>query len=149
MENITIFQAITLAIAVIGAILGVINTLHGLDMSRIKLKVIPKHAIPFGGVDKRLRFCIEIINLSAFPITVSETGVFFYGTNRRGCIVTPVFADNGHWPRRLEPRASVTVYSLIPESENGEKIRCAYAQTQCGYIKTGSSPALRQISREV
>jgi hypothetical protein len=31
MENITIFQAITLAIAVIGAILGVINTLHGLD----------------------------------------------------------------------------------------------------------------------
>ena len=49
-------EIITFSIAVLGAALGVINTLHNLDKSRVKLKVTPVHAIPVGGMDESLRF---------------------------------------------------------------------------------------------
>jgi len=81
MNVITTFQAVTLAIAVLGAILGIINTWHNLDKRRVKLKVTPAHAIPVGGMDPRLQFCIEITNLSEFPLTISDAGVFFKGTS--------------------------------------------------------------------
>ena len=147
MENITIIQGITLSIAVLGAVLGVINTWHDIDRSRIKLKVRPAHAIPVGGVDPRLTFCIEVTNLSTFAVTVNDVGVFYYGRDRRGSFVNPVIIDGGSWPRRLEPRTSVTVYGQRPESGPDNRLKCAYAKTQCGFTKTGSSPALKQIAR--
>jgi hypothetical protein len=147
LAEITVVQGITLAIAVLGAVLGVINTWQGLDKSRVKLLVRPKHAIPIGGVDPRLTFCIEVINLSAFAVTVEDVGVLFKGTDHRGSVVMPVLADGGPWPRRLEPRSSVTVYSQTPSAPSGTTIKCAYAKTQCGYTKTGTTPALKQIAR--
>lgn len=146
--GITLFQAITLGIALLGAVLGVINTWRSLSKSRIRLKVVPAYAIPVGAADRRLEFAIEITNLSAFAVTVYDAGVFFHGTKRRGAILNPVFSDGGQWPRRLEPRSSVSVYSQIPESPDGHRIRCAYAKTQCGHTQTGTSPALKQIANE-
>ena len=146
-DTITTFQAVTLSIAVLGAALGVINTLHGLDKSRLKLKVRPAHAIPVGSADSNLTFCIEVTNLSAFAVTVREVGVLYKGTKERGCITQPVLIDGGPWPRRLEPRSSVTVYGQQPGSSLERRIKTAYAKTECGVTKTGSSPALRQISR--
>lgn len=108
----------------------------------------PAHAIPYGGVDPTLRFCIEITNLSAFPITVEEAGVHFHYSEKRGAIINPVFADGGGWPRRMEPRSSITVYSQLPASKNGHRIKHAYARTQCGVVVTGNSPALKQIANE-
>jgi hypothetical protein len=148
MGNITIIQGITLSIAVLGAVLGIINTWQALDRSRVKLKVLPAHAIPVGGVDPRLTFCIEVTNLSAFAVTVHDVGVFYCGTDRRGSFVHPVLMDGGAWPRRLEPRSSVTVYGQRPESFPNQRIRCAYARTECGVTKTGSSPALEQIASD-
>lgn len=145
MSNLQLF---TFAIAVLGAVLGIINTWHGLDKSRVKLKLKPAHAIPFGGADPNIKFCIEITNLSSFPVTIYDAGVFFKGTEKRGCIVNPVFTDHGSWPRRLEPRSSITVYSQIPKSTEGYKIKCAYAKTQCGVIVKGNSNALKQIANE-
>jgi len=147
-QEISNLQLFTFAIAVLGAVLGIINTWHSLDKSRVKLKLKPAHAIPFGAVDPNLKFCIEISNLSVFPVTISEAGVFFKGTDKRGCIVNPVFVDHGSWPRRLEPRSSITVYSHIPQSTDGNKIKCAYAMTQCGVVVKGNSKALQQISNE-
>jgi hypothetical protein len=144
--NFNLVQAVTLSVAAVGAVLGIINTWQGLDKSRLKLKVTPKHAIPVGNADTRLTFCIEVTNLSAFPVTVSDVGVFYAGTNERGSIVQPFLADGGSWPRRLEPRSSLTVYSQKPISTAERKIRCAYARTDCGSTKTGTSPALRQIA---
>lgn len=145
-QNITIVQAVTLSIAVLGAVLGIINTWHGLDKSRVKLKVRPAHAIPVGAADPNLTFCIEVTNLSAFPVTVCDVGVFYRGTNRRGSFVRPVLIDSGPWPRRLEPRSSVTIYGQRPDSNPEQRIKTAYAKTECGYTKTGSSPALKQIA---
>ena len=146
--EITTIQMVTLSIAVLGAVLGIINTWYNLDKMRVKLKVTPAHAIPVGGIDERLKFCVQITNLSSFPLTISDAGVFFKGTNNRGSIVNPVFSDGGNWPKKLEPRTSVSVYSQIPEAPVGHKIKCAYAITQCGEVCTGTSGALKQIANE-
>lgn len=147
MDCITTIQAITLAIAVLGAALGVINTWHGLDKYRVKLRVRPAHAIPVGAMNSALNFCVEVTNLSAFAVTVCDVGVFYHGTNLRGSFVQPFLMDGGGWPRRLESRSSVTVYGQRPESASGHSIRCAYARTACGVTETGTSPALKQIAR--
>jgi len=144
-----LLQAVTFAIAVLGAALGIINTWHSLDKSRVKLLVRPKHAIPYGSADPRLTFCIEVINMSAFAVTVDDVGVFYKGTDRRGSITQPVLLDGGRWPRRLEPRSSVTVYSQSPISSSGHAIKCAYARTECGNTQEGTSPALKQIASGV
>lgn len=146
MSEITWFQGVTLAIAAVGAVLGIINTWRTVDQTRIKLKVLPTHAIPYGEADPNLRFCVEVTNLSSFSVTVDDAGVFYHGTKSRGSIINPVFADNGPWPRRLEPRASISIYSQLPSSRAGHKIKCAFARTQCGHTKTGTSPALHQIA---
>lgn len=146
MEDVTTMQAITLAIAVLGAVLGVINTWIGLDKSRVKLRVAPAHAIPVGGADPRLRFSLTITNLSAFAVTIDEAGVLYNHSKSRWSLTQPVLADGGAWPRRLEPRSSVTLYSQRPDPNNGQRIKAAYARTTCGVTKTGNSPALRQIA---
>lgn len=146
MESITLAQGITLSIAMLGAVLGVINTWHGLDRTRVKLKVRPALANPIGGINPRLQFCIEVTNLSTFPITVHDVGVLYHGTIDRGAITQPILGDGGPWPRRLEPRASVTIYSERPRSTPNRRIKCAYARTECGVMKKGKSPALKQIA---
>jgi hypothetical protein len=146
MKDVTAMQAITLAIAVLGAVLGVINTWIGLDKSRVKLRVAPAHAIPVGDADPRLRFSLTITILSAFVVTIKEAGIFYSRSTKRGSLTQPVLADGRAWPRRLEPRSSVTLYSQRPAAVNGRRIRTAYARTACGVTKTGSSPALRQIA---
>lgn len=146
MADISTFQAITLAVAAVGAVLGIINTWHTLDKNRVKLKVVPKHAIPYGAADPRLTMCIEVTNLSSFPLTIEEVGVFFHRTDKRAAVINPVLPDNGSWPRRLEPRSSISVYSQRPEARAGRKMRCAYARTQCGRTIEGTSPAFKQMS---
>ena len=142
----TLIEAITFAIAVLGAALGVINTWRAIDASRVKLKVVPGHAIPVGGMDPSLRFRIAVTNLSAFPLTIREVGVLYRGTGDRDVVISPFLADGGSWPRRLEPRSSVSVFSQRPHLLPGHPIRCAYAETDCGVIKYGNSPALEQIA---
>ena len=141
-------ETVTFAIAVLGAVLGLVNTWHNIDKTRVKLRVRPKRAIPLGNVDPRLTFCIEVTNLSSFAVTVSDVGVIYYGTKSRGSIIQPVLLDGGAWPRRLEPRSSVTVYGQKPASySTDDKIRCAYATTDCGVTRRGNSPALKQIAK--
>lgn len=141
----TVLQGVTLAIAVLGAVLGLINTWHSIDRTRVKLRVRPKRAIPIGAVEHRLTFCIEITNLSAFAVTIEEAGVLYRGTSWRGAYARPVLLDGGPWPRRLESRSSVTVYGEPPEAPDGHSLRCAFARTACGVVRKGSSPAFKQL----
>jgi len=135
-------QLITFSLAVLGAVLGVLNTWRNIDQCRVKLRVIPKQAIPVGGMDERLGFCVEVINLSAIPVTVSDVGVLYRGTDSRACMtINPIMSPNGDFPRRLEPRSAFTVYSEVPR--NRHKLKCAYAKTDCGVQATGSSQAFR------
>lgn len=143
----SIFETVTFAIAVLGAVLGVINTWVGLSKERVKLIVTPKHAIPVGGAPEELEFCIEVVNLSAFPITISEIGILYRGTKKRSIILHPVTSDGGPFPRRLEPRSGVSLYSKRPPLVvEGNKMKCVFAKTDCGVVSRGNSPAFRQIA---
>ena len=149
-HSFTIADGITLSIAVLGAVLGIINTWKSFDRDRLKLKVIPKHAIPVGNlVDQNIRFCVEVINLSTFPVTVCEIGMLFHNTDRRGAVLNPIVIDGKPFPRRLEPRTSFTVYLRHEafQNEHGYRIKCAYAETDCGERVKGNSPALKQLAR--
>jgi len=143
-------SAITLAIAVLGAVLGVINTWKSIDRDKVKLRVVPKHAIPVGMPDDRDRLCIDVTNLSTFPVTISEVGILFKGTEEKGALIQPIIYDGGPFPRRLDARSSFTVY-FSPEATLKEAFRvtrCAYARTDCGVQATGTSGALKQMVRD-
>jgi hypothetical protein len=70
----------------------------------------------------------------------------FAGTDLRCSFTEPIFLDGSSWPKRLEPRTSVSVYCVTPEPPPGSMIECAYAMTQCGEVIKGSSKALEQIA---
>ncbi|WP_283183457.1 hypothetical protein [Pseudomonas svalbardensis] len=142
----TIVNGVTLALALLGTVLGIINTWHALDKTSVKLRVRPKHAIPFGAMDERLTFCIEITNLGAFAVTIEEAGVSLKASDERLAYTNPVLIDDGGWPRRLEPRTSVTIYGRAP-SRDGHRLKCAYATTSCGVTKEGTSPAFKQLAK--
>lgn len=145
--NNTVMQAITLAIALLGAALGLINTWHALDKSRVKLIVKPAHMIPYGGVSPSIQFGISVTNLSAFAVTVDDVGFLFHGdTSRASITIQPLLIDGKEWPRRLEPRTTVTLYCSRPDIPD-RRIRCAYAKTTCGVTQTGNSAALKQVAR--
>ncbi|MBI1802942.1 MAG: hypothetical protein HY033_11260 [Ignavibacteriae bacterium] len=146
----TIISFITLAIAVLGAVLGVINTWNAIERDKVKLRVVPKLAVPIGLPDNRTRLCIEVTNLSAFAVTISDVGLLFKGTKNRGTLVQPMLFDGGSFPRRLDARSSFTVY-FSPEAtqeDNFLTTRCAYAKTDCGVQATGTSGALKQMVHE-
>jgi hypothetical protein len=55
LAEITLAQWITLVVALVGAVLGIINTWQNLSKSRVKLRVLPKRAIPSGAPIHALR----------------------------------------------------------------------------------------------
>jgi hypothetical protein len=144
-------DAATLGIALIGAVLGIVNMWRSISRDKPKIKVIPKRAIPVGGFDERIDFCIEAVNLGTVAVTVSELGLFHQGSAYRSSLtITPIIIDGGTWPRRLEPRTSVTVYGRSDSINSSQHpIRCAYAMTDCGLTFEGSSDALEGMARSL
>lgn len=148
LADITYLDVATTALAVLGAVLGVINTVHNIDQTRVKLRVIPRHVFHGGALPRTVNFCIEVTNLGAVAVTVDQVGLRYRWSSKRGVIGNPIISDGGAWPRRLEPRSSVSLYFDASETHKGPRVRCAFASTQCGHVVTGTSPALRQIARE-
>lgn len=142
---------VTIGAAALGAVLGIMNTWNAVNQRRVRLRVRPAHAtmVPSG----RSMFSIEVVNLSAFPLTISEVGF----TLKRGgikqpraAVITPILIDNKPWPRKLEPRESVSVYfdPSTMRSGPGRRPLRAYARSACGEVEYGNSPALRQLAKQ-
>lgn len=135
---------LTIGAASVGAVLGIMNTWNAISQKRLKLRVTPCHAltVPHG----EWGFSIEVLNLSAFPVTIIEAGLttdsFIARKGKRYPMMNPIVVDNKPWPRRLEPRESVSLYAETPCYKN---IGQAYARTACGEFRYGDSPALKQI----
>ena len=154
----TTLQLVTLTTAIIGAAcgvlgaaLGIINMWHRLSKDAVRLKVLPAHALPVGhGGAGEWTLSIEVINLSAFPVTIGEVGLRLWGTKDRLTALRPIVSDGGPWPRRLESREAVTLIydSEIRVHERLHEVRSAYAKTQCGTTRYGHSGALKQLVRE-
>lgn len=147
-EPFTFIDGITLSIAVLGATLGLMNTWRNFDRDRVKLQVIPKHAVPVGAIAHQpIQLCIDVTNFSTFPLTITEVGVLYHSTSKRGAVINPIIIDGGPFPRKLEPRTSFTAYlaeEAISDMDD-YSVRCVYAQTDCGVMVTGNSPALQQL----
>jgi hypothetical protein len=147
----TVVGAVTLGIALLGAILGIINTCLQYDKRRVKLRVIPKIAYLMLSRSDKLgapQLCIEIINLSDFPVTISDVGLTSGNVNKakRITLIEPLIYDGKRWPRRLESHESVTVYfekGFGPDEPDYLIMKKAYAKTDCGIARYGNSLALK------
>jgi len=164
----TTLQLATLATAILGAVLGIINTWHQLSKDKVRLRVVPKMAFMTGPAEVMIgdrphsmaeefrrrgtprRLCVEVINLSAFPVTISGVG---FGKTAQGryALTRPDVTPGKSWPTRLEPREAVTVFAGINEdlapSLMSEPV--AYAKTDCGVTQYGNSPILTAYVAEL
>lgn len=143
---------LTIGCAVLGAGLGILNTLTNLNQRRVKLRVTPKLTVRSGPVafSHKNRLLpdgvptIEVINLSAFPVTIAEAGFRLKRESGRLAALQPCVIDNKPWPRRLESREMVTVY-FPPGTRFPSNLHLAYATTDCEITRYGDSPALKKF----
>ena len=165
--SIGVRENITLALAIIGAGLGIWNTIANFRKDRISLRVIPKlYDRGLGGFvlwdrfdptfhpqfspSGRAAFCVEVQNAGRIAVTLNEVG--FIRKRRSGnrfVIVQPRLSDGSSLPKRLDPLSSVTVYSSVIPEKLGDlhQVKAACAEAANGKIFTGSSPVLKQLVR--
>jgi hypothetical protein len=134
-----VLPLVTAAMAAVGAVLGVINTCNALDRQKVKLIVRPAYGL-YPGYE--LMVTINVINLSAFPVTISEMGFTLEGGKKT--FSTRNLTNGKSLPVRLESREDVTALYYISEIDC-TSIRMAFSRTSCGEIVFGDSPALNQI----
>ncbi|WP_125900957.1 hypothetical protein [Methylobacterium indicum] len=143
---------ITLGAALLGAGLGIMNTWNTINARRVRLRVRPADAISVPQGNRM--FSIEVVNLSTFPVTITEVGLTDGPKNidkgARFVIGNPILIDGKPWPRRLEVRESVSAY-FDPRQLAGQGISIgrAFARTSCGEVAYGTSPALEQLRTEL
>ena len=159
MDNISILQAITFAIALVGAVLGILNTWRNFDRDRLKIKVRPTNLITlattYSGSDIEKRgLNVDVINQSTFPVTITEIGFanFYLFTNKiKGGKSLPFKWENLNGlslPQRLESRESISFFifeEVLEGHENLKNIKYAYAKTACGQFFKGSSELFIEI----
>ena len=161
--GIAVLGAIT---GVVGTILGIINTWKQFDRDKVKLRVVPKvysrneivglittaelrdGQHPFSKAMNRTdEVCIEVTNLSTFPVTVREIGFFLSDSDERYALMHPFFVDQKPLPRRMEPRT--TFVAFAPPNDESKmhfhRLKSAYASTDCGVIFRGKSNALTAL----
>ncbi len=156
---IAIIGAVT---GVAGLVLGIISAVDLLQKNRVRLRVVPKlawtnqnglafqtalHPKTGDSVTRGRdpdRLAIEIVNLSAFPVTISEVGFGRPDSHHRPVLVVPEVSLGCTWPAVLESRRAVTVYQKLTGLSH--KIttlpRRVYVETECGSVKYGRSAAI-------
>ncbi len=95
---------ITLAIALLGALLGVINTFRDISRDRPRLKVAIKAYI----MTHAQGFCIEVVNTGQVAAQVTQVGI---ALSRRDIFIIPYWQMSQQLPKMLAPGASVSFYA--------------------------------------
>jgi len=155
----------TFLIALLGAVLGIINLLLTWKRGRVCVKVIPKSFFGVdpdtGTPDSRFYFrtsngdtvpkylCVDVIN-KGVATTVNEVGFLLKDTNERFVIMNQFPSRKIQIPFRLEPDSSVTVYADAFEADTVRdvaKFKCAYATVASGKRFTGRGQMFRMFER--
>jgi len=174
MNNTNIITTITMITAVVGAacgiaglVLGIINIQIETQRTKVRLKIVPKWMNTNIGRNASFNFEIEVINLSEFPVTISEIGLLprrdihsvFTGYTVQDCEKSIDFLmlnskESTEIPYRLEPHTSCTEryfseYGIQNNYNEFEIFKKAYAQTQDGTLVTNTSKTLKQMIKRV
>ncbi|GJM27026.1 MAG: hypothetical protein DHS20C16_34410 [Phycisphaerae bacterium] len=118
-----------------------------MSQDRVRLKITPKNAKPNKvGCLHEWTVSVDVINLSAFPVTIEEVG--FELETKEHMIQQPMESLNrGLLPIRLDSREALMI--LYPakflDDPRFAEVRTAYARCQCGTTRHGSSKALKQL----
>lgn len=149
MDAPTILQLATLAIAVVGAVLGVINTWNSISERKPRARV--RFLNLYGGPDvEHFGYSIEVTNLSAFPLTINEVGFSlspWWKTDIERLLLHPDDRFGSSTPRKIEPREQVDFRFLGQMQGRSPKlIRSAYAKTACGVIFRSNAPLVKSIA---
>ena len=90
---------------------------------------------------------IEVVNLSAFPVTISEIGLRRVGDGERVIFANPRISEGKKLPLRMEPRSAVTAYMELPQDSKvlTKDALKAFAATECGKVEYGTSPMFLRI----
>jgi hypothetical protein len=152
-----------LAFGFVGTSLGIFNTWRASQKDKVKLKVIPKiycdlgtrrlssSRIPLDASQRWHGLCIEIVNISFFPVTIEEVGILRTDSDVRS-MFQPELSGNESLPKRLEPRTAFTAYIPSPAPEVMFQMglpgaKCFYATTACGVTVQGSSAVSKWLIR--
>ena len=162
----TYIDVVTFGIALVGATLGILNFWIERSRTKVRLKVIPKLCHQMGqdiwlsctapeprfqakidSTPRPFRWAIEVINLSEFPVSISQVG---FGSPKgnssdgRCTIVAPEVSPGHELPVRLEPRQAATFYSMIGQdlTQHASRNPIAWVETDCGVTRTGRSPVI-------
>lgn len=140
MTNAELIAVVSLAVGSVGAVLGIINTWNALDRQKVKLVVRPAQSFFVPSAEPIIT--VEVLNLSAFPVTISEIG--FRLRDGQKAIAPGNMLNGKPLPQRIEARDSVTAFFPLSYFEP-RQIKIAFASTTCGETQEGTSPALEQL----
>lgn len=141
-------QTSTLILAVVGAVLGVLNTWRTFSMDRVRVRVRSQYAMRLPEGYEMLS--IEVVNLSNFPVTISQI-VVALANGKEGHLPLMFLGIAGQLPTRLESRAGFTAYARPGATEDPAfaQARAIRVRTACGAeieSSTGLATALHNLS---
>lgn len=145
--NTTLFAVITLAVALLGAALGILNTWQSFYRNRLRVSVSPRKAIAAG---QEPRLCFEIVNRGYLPVTISGIGLRLRRPRHRHYFAFLARTiDGAALPQRMEPRTSMTLFMPIDADHDPliREARDAFVTTACGRTFRGNSQTLRSHIR--
>ncbi len=150
-ESITLMLAVLgVASGVTGAVLGILNTWRNIRRDRVRLHVQVTWAmvaLPPNGIRTNLQ--IRVVNLSEFPIAITDVGFKLKGKYANLARV-PSIEPKGPLPKTLEPRRTYEKVLGIDELYGfASDIRRAYASTECGVIAYSKQRGLQTLISQV
>lgn len=129
--------------AVVGGVSALLSALalgNTVNRQHVKLQVTPVLgvAVPQG----HPCVCVDVVNLSAFPVTITEIG-FHRRDGKRYSILDQPLTNGMPLPQRLEPRESITAY--FPPAIDLRVVTTAFARTSCGMVQDGDSANWKEL----
>lgn len=100
-------QIVTLIIAMVGAVLGLVNTWRTFSNDRVRVRVKPAYSLLTDGSEF---LSIEVINLSTFAVTVTSFGFTVRGGSANLFMPDFRLSTPDSLPKRVEPRESFAIF---------------------------------------
>jgi hypothetical protein len=135
---------VSMALGAAGTLVTVLTYQNTIKRQKVKLTVTPAPGKTYPQGDPCV--CVEVVNLSAFPITITDIGLNRRDSSRYSYSFLGVALTNGQrLPHRLESREAIS--AVFPATVVDINMATnAFATTSCGHRQEGDSPAWKQLT---